>query len=103
MDGFVERVLALVGAIPAGRVATYGQLAALAGRPRNARLVGTIMARRTAGLDLPCHRVVRSDGRLSPGEAFGVDGVQRELLRLEGVAFGRDGRVAVEKCRWKGP
>ena len=89
-----ERVYALAKAIPAGSVASYGQLAALSGHPRAARIVGQLM---------PCHRVVMGDGSLCPEDAFGVPGLQRALLAAEGVPFLADGRVDMAACRWQGP
>ena len=86
--------------IPAGRVATYGQIAFLAGRPRASRIVGGAMARAPEGL--PCHRVIYGDGRLSPPDVFGGPGIQRMLLEAEGVLFLPDGRVDLCRCRWNG-
>lgn len=97
-----QAVYALVARIPKGRVATYGQLARMAGRPRAARVVGQIMARYAGGRGLPCHRVIRQDGTLCEEYEFGVKGLQRELLRAEGVPFLPDGRVDVAGCQWDG-
>jgi O-6-methylguanine DNA methyltransferase len=72
-------------AVPWGEVVTYGELAALAGRPRAARAAGTFCARNRFGLILPCHRVVAADGIGGYG-ALGVP-VKRRLLELEGVAL----------------
>ncbi len=85
-DRFAERVLAVVRRIPTGRVATYGDVAALAGRPAAARAVGSILARcRNPGV--PCHRVVAAGGRLG---GYGDPLVKRRLLAAEGVhAAGR--------------
>ena len=93
-------VYQLTARIPAGAVATYGQLALLAGRPRASRIVGGAMARAPAGL--PCHRVVYGDGRLSPPDVFGGPGIQRMLLEQEGVPFLPDGRVDLSRCQWDG-
>jgi O-6-methylguanine DNA methyltransferase len=79
---FTRRVLAAVRRIPVGRVATYGDVAGLAGRPRASRAVGNIM--RTCGRrDVPCHRVVAAAGRL--GGYGGNLEMKRALLRAEGV------------------
>jgi O-6-methylguanine DNA methyltransferase len=79
---FARRVLAAVRRIPAGRVATYGDIAALAGSPRASRAVGNIM--RTCGRrDVPCHRVIAAGGRL--GGYGGNLELKRALLRAEGV------------------
>ena len=90
----------VVRRIPAGKVATYGQIAFLAGRPRASRIVGGAMARAPEGL--PCHRVIYGDGRLSPPDVFGGSGIQRMLLEAEGVPFLPDGRVDLSRCRWDG-
>ncbi len=96
---FTRRVLAVVRRIPAGRVATYGDVARLAGRPRAARAVGNIMSgcnRR----DVPCHRVIAAGGRL--GGYGGNLGLKRSLLRAEGVeVVGLRVRNAEER-RWAG-
>ncbi|RPA61052.1 DNA methyltransferase [Gordonia oryzae] len=89
----VERVRALVAAIPSGRVSTYGDLAAAAGLS-SPRIVGWIM--RTDSVDLPWHRVISASGTPAPHLA------QRQLDRLrdEGVSI-RDGKVLMRECRWQ--
>jgi O-6-methylguanine DNA methyltransferase len=79
---FQRRVLAAVRRIPAGRVATYGDIAAIAGRPRAARAVGTIM-RDCSAPDVPAHRVIAAAGRL--GGYGGNESLKRSLLRAEGI------------------
>ena len=79
---FADRVLSAVRRIPVGRVATYGDVAALAGRPRAARAVGNIM-RGCSRPDVPCHRVIASAGRL--GGYGGNEALKRALLIAEGV------------------
>jgi len=81
---FARRVLTVVRRIPRGRVATYGDVAALAGRPRAARAVGNIM-RSCAAPDVPCHRVIAAGGRL--GGYGGQEVTKRAMLTQEGVAF----------------
>jgi|SRR5215211_4679016 len=90
-DEQVEHVRALVAAIPTGRVATYGDLAATAGLS-SARIVGWIM--RTDSSDLPWHRVIRASGRPAPHLASR----QLELLRAEGV-LAVDGKIALNEVR----
>jgi methylated-DNA-protein-cysteine methyltransferase related protein len=90
-DKQVERVRALVAAIPPGKVATYGDLAAAAGLS-SARIVGWIM--RTDSSDLPWHRVIRASGRPAPHLATR----QLELLRAEGV-LAVDDRIALNEVR----
>jgi O-6-methylguanine DNA methyltransferase len=79
---FRARVLAVVGRIPPGRVATYGDVAAVAGNPRASRAVGNIM-RECRDVRIPCHRVIAAGGRL--GGFGGNLQLKRELLRAEGV------------------
>jgi methylated-DNA-protein-cysteine methyltransferase-like protein len=100
---FFARIYRLVAQIPEGRVATYGQLAALAGQPRAARTVGWAMQGAPRELDLPCHRVVNAVGALSPAEVFGGAGLQRELLENEGVRFLEDERIDLGVFLWDGP
>jgi len=100
-DSFFQQIYDLVARIPAGRVATYGQLALMAGYPRRARIVGYAMRRAPA--ELPCHRVVFQGGALCPdGGAFAWEELQRDMLRAEGVIFDETGRVDLSLCRWTG-
>ena len=98
---FIARVYELVSQIPRGRVASYGLLAFMAGRPNGARLVGRAMSHAPEDLALPCHRVVNRSGRLTPGEVFGGPGVQRSLLEREGVTFLPSGCIDMKKHLWK--
>ena len=100
-DTFPKRVYQLVARIPRGKVATYGQLALLAGSPRASRIVGAALAKAPAGL--PCHRVLYRDGSLCCQKAFGGPEIQRQLLEAEGVPFLPDGRVDVKVCLWETP
>jgi methylated-DNA-protein-cysteine methyltransferase-like protein len=98
MDSFTARVLNVVRRIPPGRVATYGDVAALAGKPRAARAVGNIM-RECRRPDVPCHRVVAALGRL--GGYGGREALKRALLVAEGVAM-KGSRIRLEACRVTG-
>jgi len=91
----------IVEKIPAGKVATYGQIAYMLGCPGAARTVGFAMRAAPENRDLPCHRVVSKGGRLAPGDVFGGYERQRALLEAEGVAFEGDGTVDMEKCMWQ--
>lgn len=91
---FTARVLAVVRRIPYGSVATYGEVAALAGRPRAARAVGNIM-RTCSRPDVPCHRVIAAGGRL--GGYGGSELLKRTLLLQEGVVF-NGARVKLQDC-----
>ena len=95
-----ERIYAVVQTIPKGKVATYGQVALLAGNPRWARVVGYALHVNPKPGVIPCHRVVTKDGRTSPAFAFGGSDMQRTLLEEEGVTFLPDGRVDMDRHRW---
>jgi methylated-DNA-[protein]-cysteine S-methyltransferase len=84
-DGFYGECERVLRALPRGEVVTYGELAALAGRPGAARGAGTFCARNRLALFVPCHRVVASDGIGSYG-SLGVD-YKRRLLALDGIAL----------------
>lgn len=92
-----EKIYEVVKTIPEGKVATYGQVAVLAGDPRWARVVGYALHVNPYPGIIPCHRVVNREGRVAPGFAFGGEGVQRQLLETEGVVFESDGRIDLEK------
>lgn len=95
---FFVRVYALVRQIPRGRVVTYGQIARALGAPGAARTVG--WALRACDDDLPWHRVVNAQGKISlrPTEGYHA---QRARLREEGVRFDREGKIDLEKYGWK--
>ena len=93
-SGFFDEVYRIVQTIPEGTVMTYGMIAVMLGYPRAARIVGYAM--HSAPQDLPCHRVVNREGRLSPDAIFG-EGNQRYLLESEGVTFLPDGRINMEQ------
>src|SRR5438105_699457 len=97
-SSFADRVLAAVRGIPAGRVATYGDVAARAGRSRAARAVGNIM-RSCNRRDVPCHRVVAAGGRL--GGYGGWDGLKRSLLAAEGVVVSGNKLREFVRVRWR--
>ncbi len=104
-EGLFQEFYRIVRAIPHGKVASYGQVARLAGHPRSARFVGfALHANPDPGADggsIPCHRVVFKDGRICDGFAFGGPEVQRRLLEDEGVRFTADGRVDMGACQWE--
>ena len=95
---FTARVLSAVRRIPPGRVATYGDIAALAGRPRASRAVGNIMGgcRRP---DVPCHRVIAAGGRL--GGYGGREAMKRALLGAEGVTVAGSRVRELDRVRWQ--
>lgn len=96
---FAARVLTAVRRVPPGRVATYGDIARLAGRPRAWRAVGTIM-RTCADTRVPCHRVVASGGRL--GGYGGNEPLKRALLRAEGIIVIGSMLRGFREVRWQG-
>ena len=98
-EEFEALVLAVISEIPCGQVASYGQIAELAGYPRHGRHVGKACSHSEFYGDYPCHRVVNREGRLAPGFAFGGPGIQQELLEAEGVAV-QDGYVDLTKYCW---
>ncbi|MCH5182718.1 MAG: MGMT family protein [Oscillospiraceae bacterium] len=93
-----ERIYQQVERIPKGKVASYGLIAGAAGNPRWARVVGYALHVNPRPGEIPCHRVVKKDGSVAPGFAFGGPNVQRDLLEAEGVTFLPDGRVDLAAC-----
>ena len=96
-DSLIYEILETVAEIPAGKVATYGQIARLIGRERNARLVGFVLSHAGEYGDYPCHRVVNHAGRTAPDFPE-----QRDLLLAEGVTFRENGTVDMGRHRWEG-
>lgn len=95
-DAFAYLVLEIVREIPYGKVATYRQIAILAGRERNARQVGKILSWADHYGSYPCHRVVNSKGQTAPGWEE-----QRLLLEEEGVRFRPNGTVDLAVFQWR--
>lgn len=95
-----QKIYEQVKKIPKGKVATYGQIALMAGNPRWSRVVGYALHSNPEPGVIPCHRVVTKDGKLSESFAFGGENVQRDLLINEGVAFLNDNTVDLEKSRY---
>ncbi|MDO4632590.1 MAG: MGMT family protein [Eubacteriales bacterium] len=95
-----ERIYEVVKQIPYGQVATYGQVADLAGNRRWARVVGYALHANPDPEHIPCYRVVNRFGEVSRAFAFGGENRQIALLRAEGVHF-TDGRVDLKKYQWK--
>jgi methylated-DNA-protein-cysteine methyltransferase-like protein len=96
-----RRIYAVVRRIPSGRVATYGQIAGLAGIPRGARQVGYALAA-VEDVSVPWHRVVNAKGEISRrADPAGHERLQRLLLEGEGVAFDARDRVPLDRYRWR--
>ncbi len=96
-----ERIYAVVRRIPSGRVATYGQVAKLAGLPGHARQVGYALHALRPDEDVPWHRVINAQGAVSPRAEPGWERIQRRYLEREGVGFDERGRVALERFAWR--
>lgn len=96
-----RRIYEVVRRIPRGRVATYGQVAELAGLPAQARQVGYALHAWTDGRPLPWQRVLNARGEVSPRSEPGGDHLQRALLEAEGVRFDARGRVDLARYRWR--
>lgn len=94
-EKLIYEVLSAVAEIPYGKVATYGQIARLIGRERNARLVGRVLSEADLYGEYPCHRVVNHNGRLAPGWDE-----QHDLLVQEGVPFRDENHVDLKQCQW---
>lgn len=98
---FKETVYSLTRSIPKGKVATYGQLARLAGKPKAARAIGMYMRTNPDAPHTPCHRVVASDGSLTGYSGKGGLSGKRRMLTEEGVRFVKD-KVDLSGYRWDG-
>lgn len=96
---FKQRVLDLVECIPEGKVMTYGQLALLAGTPGAARQAGYVMNSLAGGSDLPWHRVINAQGKVSTHKA-GFGDMQENLLKAEGIELDDTGRCDLGKYQW---
>ncbi|HSX49195.1 MAG TPA: MGMT family protein [Candidatus Saccharimonadales bacterium] len=97
---FKNKVYEITKNIPAGKVATYGQVAALAGSPKAARAVGYAMKTNPNAPLVPCHRVVASDGKLTGYSGIGGVGQKKEMLIKEGVIF-KGEKVDLKKSLWQ--
>lgn len=94
-DDLIYEILSVVEEIPKGRVATYGQIARLIGRDKNARLVGKVLSMAGVYGEYPCHKVVNHAGRLVPGWQE-----QSSLLKSEGAPLKNENHVDLMKCQW---
>ncbi len=96
-----EKIYAVVKKIPKGRVATYGQVAAMAGNPRWSQVVGYALHTNPDPQNIPCYRVVNRSGQLSSAFAFGGQSRQAQLLREDGIELCADGTVDLKKYLWQ--
>jgi methylated-DNA-protein-cysteine methyltransferase-like protein len=95
-----QKIYDVVRRIPPGRVATYGQVATLAGLPGHARQVGYALHALPENSTIPWHRVVNARGGISPRAMAGAELVQRQLLAREGVQLNARGQVPLTQVRW---
>ena len=94
-DSLIYEILSVVEEIPEGKVATYGQIARLIGRDKNARLVGRVLSMSEYYGKYPCYRVVNHAGRLAPGWSE-----QRTLLESEGICMKDENHVDLKRFQW---
>jgi methylated-DNA-protein-cysteine methyltransferase-like protein len=100
-DNNRDRIYAIVNRIPKGQVATYGQVARLAGLGGQARQVGYALHALPSGSKVPWHRVINAQGRISSRANPVDEGIQRELLEREGIRFGSGDRVSMTRYLWQ--
>jgi methylated-DNA-protein-cysteine methyltransferase related protein len=101
MPAAYEKIYAVVRRIPPGKVATYGQVAAVAGLAGKARLVGYALFKVEIAGDIPWQRVVNAQGEISYSAARdGADHIQKNLLEQEGVEFNKQGKIDLKLYRW---
>ena len=96
-----RRIIAMVKQIPAGSVATYGQIANLAGIPKNSRQVGSVLRRDPAAKGIPWFRVVNSKGEISSRGNSESEQDQRGVLEDEGIEFNAGGRIDLDRYQWE--
>lgn len=97
-----EKIYEVVKRIPKGRVATYGQIAALAGNRRLSRVVGYALHVNPDPENIPCYRVVNRFGEVSRAFAFGGENMQITLLRADGIKVSDEGKVDLDTYIWDG-
>jgi len=98
-DSFHQRAIAVIRKIPRGKVATYGQIAAMAGSPRGARQVVRTLHSSSEKENLPWYRVVNREGRISLKSGSGYE-LQKAMLTDEGVTFGRNDAIDLTHYQW---
>jgi methylated-DNA-protein-cysteine methyltransferase-like protein len=96
-----QRIYDIVGRIPEGNVATYGQIATLAGYPGQARQVGYALNALPEGMDIPWQRVINAKGQISPRANPIYEEIQQQILEAEGICFDEYGRVDLARFRWE--
>ncbi len=101
MNHTYRQIYAAVRRIPHGRVATYGQIADIAGLPRQPRMVGYALSALSDSRSIPWHRVINAKGEVSARSEPGFEQVQRALLEREGIEFDARDRVSLARFRWQ--
>ena len=96
-----QRIYATVRRIPRGKVATYGQIASLAGLKGHARQVGYALHDLPDGAGVPWHRVINAQGKVSPRADPSYVSIQQKLLEEEGIEIGIGDRVSLKRFGWK--
>jgi methylated-DNA-protein-cysteine methyltransferase-like protein len=97
------RIYEIVNRIPRGKVATYGQIACMAGMPGHARQVGYALHSLPDGSEAPWHRVINRKGQISVRSDPSAESLQRALLEAEGIVFDANETIALEKYQWQAP
>ncbi len=101
MKGQYNQIYDIVREIPLGRVATYGQIADLAGIPGQPRRIGYALSALPPDSNVPWHRVINAKGEISLRADGGNESLQKKLLKQEGIRFDRNGRVPLDLYRWR--
>jgi len=101
-EAFFEQVYRVVGCIPWGQVATYGQIARILDMPRSARTVGWALRALPEGHDVPWQRVINAQGAISFNRGSSGAAIQRALLEDEGIVFDEKGRIDLKEVGWAG-
>lgn len=102
-SGFFEKVYEIVKQIPCGKVATYGQVAQIIGKPHASRQVGFALHANPMPTKIPCHRIVNRFGHLAEGFAFGGKEEQKKRLINEGIEFKNDMSIDLNRFGWVPP
>jgi methylated-DNA-protein-cysteine methyltransferase-like protein len=99
-ESFHRRIILAIKMVPKGKVATYGQIATIAGNPQGARQVAWVLNSSTSKEGLPWHRIINKQGRISlqPGAGFET---QKQLLEKEGIIFSLNSTIDLKRFLWK--
>lgn len=101
MSTLFNNIYKMVCQIPKGQIATYGQIARLINRPRGARQVGYALAALDSDTHVPWHRVVNSQGKISPRMKGGYEEFQKSLLEDEGITFDKNNQIDLSRFLWQ--